>query len=197
MADLAGWWFARALAAVAEASADDAPAGPGDAASVLAGSSGESGVRAALATLPPVERDAVLLRDAYDLPLSAVAVALGIPDDTAREIVTAGRLHLVAVYDDRTPPDLTGHVGRTVVTLVALRRRRGRVDGVPARRVAPPPPRELPGMRRRRRDARQGSAAGGRAPDHRDARRRPGALLDLVAARARPSGCRARRNCSG
>jgi DNA-directed RNA polymerase specialized sigma24 family protein len=120
VADLAGWWFARALAAVAGGSADDAPAGPGDAASVLAGSSGESGVRAALATLPPVEHDAVLLRDAYDLPLSAVAVALGIPDDTARELVTAGRLHLVAVYDDRTPPDLTGHVGRTVVTLVAL-----------------------------------------------------------------------------
>ncbi|HEX3909039.1 MAG TPA: sigma factor-like helix-turn-helix DNA-binding protein [Mycobacteriales bacterium] len=120
VADLAGWWFARALSAVDGTTTDGAPAGPGAAASVLAGSSGESGVRAALATLPPVEREAVLLRDAYDLPLSAVAVALGIGDDQAREIVTAGRLHLVAAYDDRTPPDLWGHVGRTVVTLVGL-----------------------------------------------------------------------------
>jgi hypothetical protein len=102
---------------------------------VLAGSSGESGVRAALATLPTIERDAVVLRDAYDLPTSAVAVALDRDEPTARELVTAGRLHLVAAYDDRTVPDLAGHVGRASVDLVSLS---GLADGsLESHRAAP------------------------------------------------------------
>jgi DNA-directed RNA polymerase specialized sigma24 family protein len=124
--DLAGWWFARALAAVEQDTGPQAPAAAGDATSVLAGTSGESGVRAALATLSTIERDAVLLRDAYDLPTSAVAVALGRDEPAARELVTAGRLHLVASYDDRRAPDLSGHIGRAVVDLVSLN---GLADG--------------------------------------------------------------------
>jgi hypothetical protein len=117
--DLAGWWFGRALDAIEQ----DGGAGAGgaiDAASVLAGTSGEAGVRAALATLPALERDAVVLRDAYDLPASAVAVALDRDEATASDLVTAGRLHLVAAYDDRTAPDLAGHIGRARVDLASL-----------------------------------------------------------------------------
>jgi hypothetical protein len=115
--DLAGWWFGRAIDAIEH---NGGGGGAIDATSLLAGTSGESGVRAALATLPPVERDAVVLRDAYDLPISAVAVALDRDEPAARELVTAGRLHLVAAYDDRTPPDLLGHTGRARVDLVSL-----------------------------------------------------------------------------
>jgi hypothetical protein len=118
--DLAGWWFGRALDAIEHNSGGACSGGSIDAASVLAGTSGESGVRAALATLPAIERDAVVLRDAYDLPTSAVAVALDRDEDTARELVTAGRLHLVAAYDERTPPDLAGHTGRTSVDMASL-----------------------------------------------------------------------------
>jgi DNA-directed RNA polymerase specialized sigma24 family protein len=124
--DLAGWWFARALAAVEQDTSAHAPATAGDASSVLAGTSGEAGVRAALVTLSTVQRDAVLLRDVYDLPISAVAVALGLDPTEARELVTAGRLQLVASYDDRAVPDLSGHVGRAVVDLVSLN---GLADG--------------------------------------------------------------------
>jgi hypothetical protein len=123
--DLAGWWFGRVLRAI-EQHGGGGCGGSIDAASVLAGTSGESGVRAALATLPTIERHAVVLRDAYDLPTSAVAVALHRDEDAARELVTAGRLHLVAAYDERTPPDLSGHVGRARVDLVSLN---GLADG--------------------------------------------------------------------
>jgi hypothetical protein len=118
--DLAGWWFGRAFAAIDDTGSSDGAVGAIDAASVLAGSSGESGVRAALATLLSLERDAVVLRDAYDLPTSAVAVALGRDEAEARELVTAGRLHLVATYDDRAVPGLSGHTGRMAVDLASL-----------------------------------------------------------------------------
>jgi hypothetical protein len=118
--DLAGWWFGRALDAIEHDGGAAGAGGPIDAASVLAGTSGEAGVRAALATLTAIERDAVVRRDAYDLPTSAVAVALDRDEATARDLVTAGRLHLVAAYDDRTPPDLSGHIGRARVDLASL-----------------------------------------------------------------------------
>jgi hypothetical protein len=117
--DLAGWWFGRALLSV-ERDGGGRPVSVNGAASVLSGTSGESGVRAALATLSTIERDAVLLRDAYDLPTSAVAIALDRPVDVAGELVATGRLNLVAAYDDRTPPDLSGHTSRVGVDLSSL-----------------------------------------------------------------------------
>jgi hypothetical protein len=133
--DLAGWWFGRALAAIEDSSEGAGAGGAIDAASVLAGSSGESGVRAALATLTESEHDAVVLRDAYDLPTSAVAVALGTDEAEARELVTAGRLHLVAAYDDRGVAGLSGHTGRMAVDLVSLG---GLADGsLESHRAAP------------------------------------------------------------
>jgi hypothetical protein len=120
--DMAGWWFGRALelgrrlGSTAAESPDQAPS------SVLAGTSGEEQVRAALSGLPESERAAVVLRDAYDLPPQAVAVALRRDEDSAAGLVAIGRLHLVARYDDRQPPDLSGHTGRSPADLTVLSR---------------------------------------------------------------------------
>lgn len=119
--DLAGWWFGRALEFTASAGAalhDSA----GESVSLLAGTQGEAQTRAALATLPPTERAAVLLRDAYDLPVQAVGVALRGDSDAAAAAIASGRLHLVARYDDRQVPSLAGHSGRTTVDVVTLSR---------------------------------------------------------------------------
>jgi hypothetical protein len=122
--DMAGWWFGRALdlgrrlgAPAAEPVTDaEMPT------SVLSGTSGEAEVRAALAELPEQERAAVMLRDGYDLPPEAVAVALGREVDWAAQLVAAGRLRLASLYDGRPIPDLAGHDGRTPADLGMLGR---------------------------------------------------------------------------
>ena len=123
--DMAGWWFGRALELARRlggtAEASDVRADE-ESTSVLAGTTGEAQVRAALASLPESERTAVLLRDGYDLPPQAVAVALRRDAETTDALVAVGRLHLVAAYDDRTPPDLSAHTGRTPADLAALSR---------------------------------------------------------------------------
>ena len=138
--DMAGWWFGRALDlgrrlgdAVAEP-VDDQPAVEMPT-SVLSGTSGEAQVRAALAQLPEQERAAVVLRDAYDLPPEAVAVALGRDVEWAATLVASGRLRLASLYDDRPIPDLAAHSGRTPADLGTL----GRLtDGsLPAQRSVP------------------------------------------------------------
>jgi hypothetical protein len=133
--DMAGWWFGRALELgrrLGDAAAEPAGDVP---ASVLSGTSGEAQVRGALADLPEQERAAVMLRDAYDLPPEAVAAALGRSVDDAASLVAAGRLRLVAYYDDRAVPDLSSHTGRAPADIGIL----GRLaDGsLPAPRTAP------------------------------------------------------------
>jgi len=133
--DMAGWWFGRALelgrrlGTPADEPTEEAST------SVLAGTSGEAQVRAALTGLPDSERSAVVLRDAYDLPPQAVAVALRRDEDSADGLVAVGRLHLVSRYDSRPIPSLAGHSGRTPADLVTLSRL---ADGTlpPARAVA-------------------------------------------------------------
>ena len=118
--DMAGWWFGRALELgrrLGETAAEPADEGSS---SVLAGTPGEAAVRAALAELPENERAAVVLRDAYDLPPQAVAVALRREPEVAAGLVAAGRLHLLARYDDSRPPDLSGHTARTPVDFATL-----------------------------------------------------------------------------
>jgi hypothetical protein len=138
--DMAGWWFGRALDlgrrlgdAVAEPVTDQPAAEMPT--SVLSGTSGEAQVRAALAQLPEQERAAVMLRDAYDLPPEAVAVALGRDLEWAATLVASGRLRVVSLYDDRPIPDLAGHTGRAPADLGTL----GRLtDGsLPAQRSVP------------------------------------------------------------
>jgi hypothetical protein len=120
--DMAGWWFGKALELVrrlGDTAAEPAGELPD---SVLAGTSGEAQVRSALAGIPEGERAAVMLRDAYDLPPQAVAVALRRDADGADGLVALGRMHLVSRYDDQRVPDLAAHEGRTAVDLVTLSR---------------------------------------------------------------------------
>jgi DNA-directed RNA polymerase specialized sigma24 family protein len=118
--DLAGWWFARVIELTSEAGRTADIEASTEAISMLAGTSGEAQVRAALARLADSERTAVLLRDGYDLPAQAVGVALRRGADTAAEVTASGRLNLVAAYDGRRPPNLSGHSGRTTVDLFTL-----------------------------------------------------------------------------
>jgi hypothetical protein len=118
--DLAGWWFARAIEVTSGAGSAPALAAVDEPISMLAGTAGEEQVRAALAGLPETERAAVILRDGYDLPVQAVGVALRRGEESAAELIANGRLRLVAAYDGRRVPDLSGHSGRTTVDLVAL-----------------------------------------------------------------------------
>jgi hypothetical protein len=138
--DMAGWWFGRALdlgrrlGAAAAEPVTDQPAAEVPT-SVLSGTSGEAQVRAALAQLPEQERAAVMLRDGYDLPIEAVAVALGREIDWAATLVASGRLRLASLYDDRPIPDLATHAGRTPADIGTLGRL---VDGsLPAQRSVP------------------------------------------------------------
>lgn len=134
--DMAGWWFGRALELgrrLGQAGAE--PTDEEESASVLAGTSGEAQVRAALAALPENERAAVMLRDAYDLPIQAVAVALRRDEQSAAGLVGIGRLDLLSRYDDREPPSLDGHTGRTPADLATLT---AVADGtLPAARAVP------------------------------------------------------------
>jgi hypothetical protein len=133
--DMAGWWFGRALELGRRLGQPGGEPTIADTTSVLAGTSGEAQVRAALASLPEQERAAVLLRDGYDLPPQAVAVALRRDLVSVQSLVAAGRLRLVSHYDDRRIPDLTLHDGRMTAeagTLAAL------ADGtLPAPKVVP------------------------------------------------------------
>jgi DNA-directed RNA polymerase specialized sigma24 family protein len=118
--DLAGWWFARAIEHTVDGDGEAGLSFVEEPISVLAGTTGEGQVRAALAGLPEGERAAVVLRDCYDLPPQAVGVALHRGTESAAELTATGRLHLVAAYDDRPAPDLSGHSSRTTVDVVSL-----------------------------------------------------------------------------
>jgi DNA-directed RNA polymerase specialized sigma24 family protein len=120
--DLAGWWFARAIEFTTEGADRPGLDIADQPVSMLAGTLGEAEVRAALETLPEAERAAVVLRDGYDLPEQAIGVALRRGRESAAELIAGGRLRLVAAYDDRRAPDLTGHSGRMTVDLVSLSR---------------------------------------------------------------------------
>jgi DNA-directed RNA polymerase specialized sigma24 family protein len=119
--DLAGWWFARAVETTGSARRK-AAAKNDETTSLLAGTESEARVRAALASLDDAQRDAVILRDAYDLPPQAVGVALRRDADAAAVLTARGRLALVEIYDERKPPDLSGHTGRMTVDVRSLSR---------------------------------------------------------------------------
>lgn len=120
--DLAGWWFARAIECTTEGLDQPRMDVADQPISMLAGTLGEAEVRAALEELPDAERAAVVLRDGYDLPEQAIGVALRRGRESAAELTAVGRLRLVAAYDGRRAPDLTGHTARMTVDLVSLSR---------------------------------------------------------------------------
>jgi DNA-directed RNA polymerase specialized sigma24 family protein len=120
--DLAGWWFARSMETIGRDGGKAPHTAVEEPVSVLAGTTGEEQVRAALAGLREAERNAVVLRDCYDLPPQAVGVALRRGLDPAAALTSTGRLQLVSVYDARQIPSLAGHAGRTTVDVVSLSR---------------------------------------------------------------------------
>ncbi|MGN6475479.1 MAG: zf-HC2 domain-containing protein, partial [Mycobacteriales bacterium] len=132
--DLAGWWFARAVETTT-AARRKAATGDDETTSVLAGTESEARVRSALARLEEAQRDAVILRDAYDLPPQAVGVALRRGNDTAADLTASGRLALVEAYDERPAPNLAAHTGRTIVDVTSLSRLAD--DTLDAPRAAP------------------------------------------------------------
>lgn len=85
-----GWWFARArnLGRSLAGGDDDLPVGGG----VLGGDANQIRLAEALEARPERERAALLLRDSYDLPASAVGTSLGLDAAGAMEVVGAARL---------------------------------------------------------------------------------------------------------
>jgi DNA-directed RNA polymerase specialized sigma24 family protein len=105
--DVVGWWFgrARALGRRGSDGTQELPLGGG----VLSADEDQALLAEALETLPERERVALLLRDSYALPVSAVAVALGTDAELAMQTVGRARLaFLTAVGDDDVSPT-TGH----------------------------------------------------------------------------------------
>lgn len=112
--DVAGRWFADTRALAVRARGDAAALGfaspPGADAGPLAGDGATASLEAALATLDERRRLALLLRDSYDLPPLAVAVALGLSVADAQTVVAEARLRLLETRDAGTAPTLAGHV---------------------------------------------------------------------------------------
>jgi DNA-directed RNA polymerase specialized sigma24 family protein len=116
--DPVGWWFARARAlgraAVGSTTDDNLPVGGG----VLSSDANQLRLAEALEARPERERAALLLRDSYDLPASAVGTALGLDAQGAMEVVGAARLAFLPTLLGGTPLSSTGHQ----VDLAALAR---------------------------------------------------------------------------
>lgn len=102
--DAVGWWLARARergVRVAQ-SAADIPVGGG----VLAVDGDQQVLAEALDQLDEDARVALLLRDSYDLPVSAVAVALAREPQEAMHLVGQARLAFLALTDEQAAPEL-------------------------------------------------------------------------------------------
>ena len=101
VADVVGWWFGRARALSTRVAGRDpgVPLGGG----LLASDAEQAKVAAALESLPEVERVGLLVRDSYDLPVAALAVAVVSPADTAMELVGRARLRFLQATGDELP----------------------------------------------------------------------------------------------
>lgn len=132
--DPVGWLFARARSlgrSLADSSVpDDLPLGGG----VLGTDANQVRLAEALEDLPERQRAAVLLRDSYDLPASAVGTSLGLDADQAMAVVAEARLAFLprllgsaAVDTSNHAPDLAALArlgeGRTTAARDATVRR--------------------------------------------------------------------------
>lgn len=112
-----GWLFARARAlGQAAAGGDDTlPVGGG----VLGGDATQVRLAEALEARPERERAALLLRDSYDLPMTAVATALGLDVAAATEAVGQARLGLLPGLTGTPAPRIPDHVPMASLTRLA------------------------------------------------------------------------------
>src|SRR3954447_5953718 len=116
-ADPVGWWFARAIALARRL---DLTGQQPDPELTARDTPDDELIRAALDNLPDVQRLAVMLRDAYDLPPVSVANVLAFDPARAAQATALGRLDVLVGYDGRPPPTLAGHIGRQPVSEGAL-----------------------------------------------------------------------------
>jgi DNA-directed RNA polymerase specialized sigma24 family protein len=107
--DAVGWWYAcaRRLSRGAAPDVPDLPLGGG----VLSSDEDQLVLAEAVEELPEEERLALLLRDAYRLPLSSLAAALGTDEGSAMSLVARARLHAVPLLDDEPGPVVPAHAG--------------------------------------------------------------------------------------
>ena len=105
--DPVGWWFgrARALGRRVAGARQDLPLGGG----ILSADQDQALLAEALDVLPERERVALLLRDSYALPASAVGVALGTDAEAGMETVGRARLSFQAAVGDDGLRDPDGH----------------------------------------------------------------------------------------
>lgn len=108
-ADPLGWWWARAL------SHGNRTRGSGRVRDRTA-----DPVEAAIAQLAAPLQLAVLLRDAYDLPLASVATALGVGHSLTADRVLQGRLLLAAEHDRTEPVAFAPHAERDALDAASL-----------------------------------------------------------------------------
>jgi DNA-directed RNA polymerase specialized sigma24 family protein len=120
-----GRWFALARERAATSpggsrSPGGAPPPVGE--GVLAADGEQARLGAALAALPERERFALLLRDSYDLPVAAVAAALGTTQEQALEEVRAARLAVLPRIDrlSEAPSDAEERAARLLGGLVVV-----------------------------------------------------------------------------
>ncbi|HWH30771.1 MAG TPA: hypothetical protein VNU26_17755 [Mycobacteriales bacterium] len=109
--DAVGWWFAEARRLTGgvpvSPDADDLTVGGG----VLSSDEDQLVLAEAVDDLPADERLALLMRDAYRLPMTSVAVALGTTEAGALATVARARLHAVPLLDDEPAPPVPAHPG--------------------------------------------------------------------------------------
>jgi DNA-directed RNA polymerase specialized sigma24 family protein len=108
--DPIGWWFARARVLGRSAAGggddlDDLPVGGG----LLSGDASQVRLAEALESRPERERAALLLRDSYDLPATAVGTVLGLDAQGAMEVVGAARLAFLPALLGGAAPSLSNH----------------------------------------------------------------------------------------
>jgi hypothetical protein len=105
--DAVGWWFAEArrLSGGAAPELPDLPIGGG----VLSVDDDQLVLAEVLEELPEDERVALLLRDAYRLPMASVAAALGTDEPVAMSTVARARLHAVPLLDEEPAPAVPSH----------------------------------------------------------------------------------------
>ncbi len=125
VSDLVGRWFNQARALTGRlVDADDQPRSPDPDASsnapegLIRDTALDLALRRGLAALSSRDRAALLLRDAYELPEAATAIALELDVPATRALVTQARRHFAEVVEVGSPAEVPLHLrGLAILSL--------------------------------------------------------------------------------